>query len=238
MQSCPEPSYFFTEIREDVSAANKIYSWFPFLKREYSLLKLLPSDPSVLDIGCGEGQYLSRVKLIRPDAKLMGLDSSDNLIFIKKEEMRFINWDLDSGPIPLGNDSFDFINCVQVAEHLDNYFLVFKEVHRLLKNGGLAYIETPDVRSILIPRGPLCKSGHINFYDEPTHRRPFTREALRRLGTMAGFNKISTFQARNWAWFISSPYLFIRFVITRNANYLYSCISPIFGLDVGCVLEK
>jgi predicted SAM-dependent methyltransferase len=53
--------------------------------------------------------------------------------------------------IPLDTGSIDEIHCVHVLEHVtrDKYQPMLREMHRVLKPGGLLYVEVPDFRGTI-----------------------------------------------------------------------------------------
>jgi SAM-dependent methyltransferase len=46
------------------------------------------------------------------------------------------------------NDFFDYVACFEGLEHIENYHLVLREFHRILKKGGLLLIATPNILNI------------------------------------------------------------------------------------------
>ena len=50
---------------------------------------------------------------------------------------------LNRAPYPFRDDSFDAAYAFSVVEHLDNFFDVFGELHRILKPGGFVALLTP-----------------------------------------------------------------------------------------------
>ena len=45
--------------------------------------------------------------------------------------------------IPEPDESFDFIICYHILEHIENDKIAISELHRVLKKGGIAFIQTP-----------------------------------------------------------------------------------------------
>ncbi|MBF0593933.1 MAG: class I SAM-dependent methyltransferase [Candidatus Omnitrophica bacterium] len=230
--------YFSPTTIPELEGGNKIYTKFPFLKKPFEKLRDLPPSPRILDIGCGRGQVLKRCKMIRHDAIVVGVDISNDLYFIKEPECSFLQVNLEEGRIPLEDNSFDLITCEHVVEHLNNFNGIFLEIRRLLRSDGIAYIEAPDLRTTWLPQAPFAKCGGINFYDDPTHIRPFTQGAFRLLAIRSGFSEFKTFQVRNWAWFLAGPYLLWRYIQSRDATHLHCAINPYLGNFVGCYLKK
>lgn len=68
--------------------------------------------------------------------------------------------DIEKLPLPFGDSEFDEILAQDVLEHVD-YIPVLKDLHRILKKGGLLRVRTPHFTS------------KNNFID-PTHRRMFS----------------------------------------------------------------
>ena len=50
--------------------------------------------------------------------------------------------------LPFDTNSIEEIHCVHLLEHLtrEKYHMVLREMHGVLKEGGLCYVETPDFR--------------------------------------------------------------------------------------------
>jgi SAM-dependent methyltransferase len=68
-----------------------------------------------------------------------------------------IVWDLNRFPWPFEDSSFDFIDCTDVLEHLDDIVHVMEEIHRVGRSGALVQIATPHYSS-------------SNSFTDPTHR--------------------------------------------------------------------
>ena len=70
-----------------------------------------------------------------------------NFDLVKLESTR-INVQGNALQLPFQTNSIEEIHCVHLLEHLprDQYPMVLREMHRVLKEGGSCYVETPDFK--------------------------------------------------------------------------------------------
>jgi SAM-dependent methyltransferase len=68
--------------------------------------------------------------------------------------------DIENSLLPFENNTFEYIMCIDVLEHVD-YPKVLKEIHRILKPDGIVEIRVPHFTS-------------SNNYIDPTHKRMFS----------------------------------------------------------------
>jgi len=87
----------------------------------------------------------------------------------------------DVREIPFENDFFDAVILSHVIEHIpiEHVPIAIGEVYRILKEGGLLYIETPS-------------SSNNFFWDVYTHVRPYSGGSLRHMLTTGNFKNIIT----------------------------------------------
>lgn len=86
---------------------------------------------SILDVGCGEGFTLSRLKEKGIGKKLKGLEYSKEAIELGRKTHPDI--EIIQGSIyklPYKNNSFDLVLCTEVLEHLDDPKKALKELAR------------------------------------------------------------------------------------------------------------
>jgi SAM-dependent methyltransferase len=119
---------------------------------------------SVLDVGCGNGGILRDLKG-RGFSNLHGLERS--AYSIKRLTDEGIQMHFGELPaIPLPDDSFDVVIASQVLEHIIRRNRFMREIRRVLKPGGRAFIFVPD--DCL---GPISEPEHvIKFNDRTLHK--------------------------------------------------------------------
>ena len=113
----------------------------------------------VLEVGCGEGRGVET--LMKKAKSFTAVDKIKPVI--DELQQRFPMGKFMSMNIPpfsgLNENAFDSICSFQVIEHIQDDFLYLKEIHRVLKPGGVALITTPN-RKMSLSRNPW----HIREY--------------------------------------------------------------------------
>jgi len=107
------------------------------LIQEYISLK----DKKILDVGCGVGLYLKRLKNF--SSELYGVDiDQEKIEGIKNEFLKVFVAPAEKLPFP--ENFFDVILFNEVLEHLKNDRKAIKEAFRCLKQGGKIIIFAPN----------------------------------------------------------------------------------------------
>jgi hypothetical protein len=98
---------------------------------------------------------------------------------------------------------------MHVVEHLRSTGNLWREIARLLKPGGKAYIETPGPQSVTTPSPPQQFRGKVtmNFYDDPTHVAPVSIDSLAVSAKATGLVMRAEGQSRNWLFVAAYPLL-------------------------------
>lgn len=190
----------------------------------------LPENAEVLDVGCGNCDSLKIIAALRPDLFLYGVDIEEfpgGMGFLKG----FRRADLNSERVDFPDGKFDGIRICHVLEHLTDLRVLRGEIRRLLKPGGLVYLETPNENSLRVPSCSVYREqgGAFNFRDDPSHVRPLGTEALRLFVEESGLEVLAAEVIRNPWKILFSPAIFLFGLIARKRSWLTSAVWEITG---------
>lgn len=105
--------------------------------------QFIPPGGSLLDVGAGSSRFAA--EMAQRGFKVSGIEINPAYI-IQAEALAKtlgVTVDLNQGnaeQLPYENSSFDFSNCAEVTEHVENPLKVCQEIYRVLKPHGLAYV--------------------------------------------------------------------------------------------------
>jgi len=129
----------------------------------------------LLEVGCGRGEFLRG--FFRCGMDVCGVDQSEMAKTICPEaEFKIANLEEE---IPYENDYFDVVYSKSVIEHFYHPEKLVAQIYRVLKPGGLVITMTPD-----------WEHHFKNFYDDYTHRTPFTKTSLEDILRIYGFENV------------------------------------------------
>lgn len=112
---------------------------------------VLAAEGRVLDVGAGEGFFsqsmgeLLRRRKVEPASRLQACDLFPGTF--RYADLRCDPLDA-ADRFPYEDDSFDAAVSVEVVEHLENQFQFVRELHRVVKPGGRAFVSTPNLTNI------------------------------------------------------------------------------------------
>jgi len=163
------------------------------LVKHLVLMFALKPGMKLLEAGCGRGEFLGNFKKL--GLQTTGLDISPEA---KRQnpEIEIGICDVESSPIPYPDNCFDVVYSKSFIEHLREPGAYFKEAMRVLKPGG-----------ILITLVPDWESNYKTYFDDYTHRTPFSLPALTDIYRIFDFRDIRTFKFRQLPFVWKYPVL-------------------------------
>ena len=149
----------FRGTREDIKKRARVY--LPLIQKA----KKENDINSILDLGCGRGEWLELLK----EEKFVASGVDKNSILIKQCKeygLDVIVSDVITYLRRLPDNSLNVVTGFHIIEHLpfDSFIKLLDETVRVLKPGGLAIFETPNPQNVIV--------GSYAFYMDPTHRNP------------------------------------------------------------------
>ena len=185
----------------DLKQVSKYYSGYynpevsvydPLTEKRYQAilaqLERFRSSGYLLDVGCGTGHFLA-VAAARGWQPVGAEISESALEFlryaIRERRLKFSVVRGDIGQAGFSSESFDAVTLFEVIEHLEDPVTTLAEAYRLLKEGGILYVTTPNFDSLT--RYLLGKRWRVIAEE---HRCLFNPNSLKKCLTAIGFRPL------------------------------------------------
>lgn len=172
--------------------------WWFKSRRKYliDLLKNIPKDSKILDIGCSSGVLLKDLENLGFDPdNLFGIDISEKAILNSKKNGLKNTFVMDAQNILL-QEKFDAIIASDCLEHLENDEKALSNWNTLLKKNGKMYVFVPAFMSLW------------SYHDEVNmHFRRYTKNDLK--SKMKNEN-LEIIKSSYWNFFLFVPVYFFR----------------------------
>lgn len=161
---------------------------FDFIYRKIG--KLLNKESiKLLDVGCGNGDFLKYLASKDPSLDLFGIDLAENkhprITFVKKD---FVNDQLSE----IKDSKFDIICGLAVVEHVEDPHLFVQKINSFLRPDGLVFLMTINSDSLIYKIARILnrigfKSAFNRLYSAH-HLQHYTRKSLIKLMLMHDFD--------------------------------------------------
>lgn len=198
------------------------------LDRYIRVIKKYKDGGHLLDIGCGNGYFLTRAK--DSGYSVEGQEISPLFINYCRQELNLVVHSGELEKLKLEVASFDVITMFDVIEHVYHPDKLLNECKRLLKPGGILVITTHDAGNFLAKRyghkwHMIYPIGHIYY---------FTSQTLRSLIKSADFKEMKSGLAyivdETWykTFFNYLASIFKSIFLRTLIIYLYKPVAKVF----------
>jgi len=153
----------------------------------------------VLDVGCSTGLMMS--ELTRAGFEAFGCDVSSEACAVAREQFgaeRVCHGDTTDARVQFGECAFDVATLMDVIEHFHDAAKGLRDIHALLKPGGLVFLRTPSLSSPFfrladwsyrLTLGRYTRAVQTIYHAE--HLYFFSEKGLRMLLEESGFSIVS-----------------------------------------------
>lgn len=186
-----------------------------------------PAETIVLDIGCGVGELLLRLKELSCNAYGADVDEITSKYLHETMNLNVAVCDIDSGT-PFSDNFFDVIIMRHSLEHVHNPADVLREVKKIMKPGGLLVIGVPNIDSFV---SKITKEKW-NDLDIPRHLFHFNPLTISALLHKSGFSiesirhefKVSRDSLKDWMATIPLPFFLLAKPFKKIIGILFSIL--------------
>jgi ubiquinone/menaquinone biosynthesis C-methylase UbiE len=197
----------------------RVLNLTPVVRELAAFIRRTPARSRVLDVGCGTGALLELFGRLNPALETIGIDIGTppqipgGAIFLRARAER----------LPFEGAAFSLVSCAHVLEHSQDPYRIVAELARVCAAGGAVYLETPSGRAASLPFG--------TFWDDATHVRPYSPQALAQLLEAHGLKVIARGHKYSWvAAIFGLPYLLVGTLLgDARARWLWPTYT--FGLN-------
>lgn len=166
----------FRGSREDIKERVKIY--LPIIQKANAGTKKC----SVLDVGCGRGEWLELLK--ENNLVGYGVDLNKSMVeYCQAAGLKVSHGDVLAYLRKVDDASLGAVTGFHIIEHLPFgvWVRLFDEAFRVLKPGGVLIFETPNPENVQV--------GSNSFYYDPTHLNPLPLHLVKFVAEYRGFSQ-------------------------------------------------
>ena len=187
------------------------------------MTRRIPEGSRLLEVGCGPG-ILGKL-LEERKVRVTGLDHSHvALVRARDKGLACVRCALDGRPLPIRDEAFQWAASNSSLEHLFDPGAVLKEIHRVLRPGGVFLWMVPNVGHwrfrlwLLAGRFPMVENSPTDLL----HIRMYTLSEVKRNLSDLGFRvRYVTGSAGTWV-----PVLYPSVLRVPGIRHLYERAAP------------
>jgi len=171
-------------------------------------LKGLPYGLKILDAGAGESQYkkfCSHLIYLSQDFAQYDGAGDGHALQTKKWDNSKLDYVSDITSIPVENETFDAVMCVEVFEHIPEPIEALKEFRRILKKDG-----------ILILTAPVCSLTHFAPY---YFYNGFSKYFYEKFLDQNGFEIIEMNSNGSWYEYVAQELHRLPYILEKYSGY-------------------
>ncbi|KKQ91796.1 MAG: Methylase involved in ubiquinone/menaquinone biosynthesis [Microgenomates group bacterium GW2011_GWC1_39_7b] len=157
---------------------------------------LRASRGKVLDIGCSNGVFLDICK--ERGWQTFGVEPSESGMTAERKGHKISRIYFEKSSFP--DNSFDLVIMNHTLEHVDDADLILKKIHRILKKGGILYVDVPNAGGL----GSKIMGDKWTLKLPNEHNYQFTKDSLSKKIINAKF-KIIHFESRSGLFEFANP---------------------------------
>lgn len=148
------------------------------------VLKLIGPNKLVLDLGCGDGFLMTRMRSL--NNQIIGVETAESAILkARKKGFKIYDLLLEDKWCESITEKFDVVFAGEIIEHIFDTDNFLQNIRKVLKTNGRLIITTPNVASLgrriflLFGKNPLLETTARDY--DAGHIRYFTRSTLKKL---------------------------------------------------------
>ena len=183
----PEALRVYGERTYNYAAIDKMRT-FDFKERVSIFNTLFPqATKSILDVGTSSGNFMEIA--IKHGWQAKGLEPFPDDVKVCQDKGLDVILGLAES-LPYADNTFDVVHTSHVFEHLEDPLLAAREAYRVLKPGGLLFIEVPNqldnfgfhrdmfLRNVQQRKRDIASIHHLWFFGKTTLRQLYQRAAF------------------------------------------------------------